>query len=57
MPWDLLLSIGVTKLNLSPESFWNLTFGEWWPIYNAAFGREKPMTASDVAALEKEWTG
>lgn len=56
MPWDLLLSIGVTKLGLTPDSFWKLTFGEWWPLYNAVFGKMgKPMTSMEVASLEEAW--
>jgi hypothetical protein len=55
LPWDLLLGIAVSKLNLSPTDFWKLTFGEYWAIYNAVFGREKPMSSFDVKKLEEQW--
>jgi hypothetical protein len=51
----LLLSIGVTKLNLTPNDFWKLTFAEWWAIYNAVFDRKKPMSLIDVNKLEEAW--
>lgn len=56
MPWDLLLALAVNRLNLRPGDFWNLTFGEWWPIYNAVFGKtQKPMTKADLEKLEEAW--
>lgn len=55
MPWDLLLAISVTKLNISPLEFWKLTFGEWYPIYNMVFGKSKPMTSDEVRGLEEAW--
>ena len=55
MPWDLLLSLSVTKMSLSPMDFWAMTFGEWYPIYNAVFGKEKPMSVNEAILLEEAW--
>lgn len=55
MPWDLLLTISVTKMNLRPLEFWQMTFGEWYPIYNAVFGKEKPMSVNEAILLEEKW--
>lgn len=40
---------------MRPIDFWGLTFAEFWPLYNAVTGATKPMTKTDVAALEAEW--
>jgi hypothetical protein len=55
MPWHLLLGMAVTKLNLSPSDFWQLTFAEWYAIYNYAVGKDKPMSVTDAVLLEEMW--
>jgi hypothetical protein len=55
MPWDLLLGMAVTKLNMRPEDFWKLTFAEWFAIYNYAAGKDKPMSVNDAIVLEEAW--
>lgn len=51
-----MLALAVVRFNLRPKDFWQLTFGEWYPIYNAVIGKtEKPMTLDDVKDLEELW--
>lgn len=51
-----MLALAVLKFNLRPKDFWELTFGEWYPIYNAVIGKtDKPMTKDDVKDLEEHW--
>lgn len=51
-----MLALAVLRFNISPRDFWQLTFGEWFPIYNAAIGRnERPMTGDELRALEEQW--
>lgn len=55
MPWDLLLALGVNRLGLRVSEFWSITFAEWYALYNAILGKEKPMSSMDVHALEEAW--
>jgi len=55
MPWHLLLGMAVTKLNLRPQDFWQLTFAEWFAIYNFAVGKDRPMTIDEAKNLEEGW--
>jgi hypothetical protein len=56
MPWDKLMVLSKRRLQLSPAEFWKLTFGEFWPMYNAELGKvEKPMTYKDLSNLEEAW--
>jgi hypothetical protein len=37
-----------TRLNMEPPIFWQLTFAEWLPMYEAIMGKvERPMTKDD----------
>jgi len=50
------LTFAVAKLGLRPQDFWQLTFAEFWPMYNAVVGKiEMPMTANEVRDLENRW--
>ena len=51
-----MLALAVLRFNLRPNDFWDLTFGEWFPIYNAVIGKtDKPMTVENVKDLEEQW--
>ena len=57
LPWDMYLIFCKRRLNLGIDEFWNLTFAEFWPLYNNIMGIvEKPMTVNDVNELKKKWT-
>ena len=44
------------RLGLQISEFWQLTFAEYWPLYNNVMGKtEKPMTEADVKALNEKW--
>jgi len=48
----------VAKLSMRPNDFWGLTFGEFWPLYNAIVGSTiKPLSESELEDLEDAWTG
>ena len=41
---------------MSPQEAWGVTFGEFWPLYNAIVGRQtKPMSASEFKDLHEAW--
>lgn len=51
-----MLALAVLRFNFKPSDFWELTFGEWFPIYNAAIGKhERPMSSDEVKDLEELW--
>lgn len=50
-----MLALAVLRFNMSPRDFWQLTFSEWFPIYNAAIGRERPMSKAELLNLEEQW--
>jgi hypothetical protein len=43
---------------MKPVDFWQLTFAEFFPLYETVVGDQyEPMTKEDLADLEAEWTG
>jgi hypothetical protein len=57
LPFDKLLVVAVNNLGLSIDQFWKITFGEFWPIYNAKTGKTiKPLSHMDLERLEERWT-
>ncbi len=58
LEWENLLVFAKQRLNLKPSDFWQLTFAEFWPMYNHVMGKvSKPMTKRDVESLEEQWLG
>lgn len=48
----------VARLGMRPNDFWQMTYGEFWPLYNAVTGNTiKPMTEDELENLEAAWTG
>lgn len=42
------------RLGISPLEFWKLTFGEFWPLYNATFAKStRPLTKLDVRKMNE----
>lgn len=49
-----------TKLGIEPEKFWRLTFGEFWPLYEALVVKPsepqvKPMSKKELVDLNKRF--
>jgi len=43
-------------LDIPPTEFWQLTWAEFWPLYNAKMGNTvKAMSKDDLKGLEEEW--
>ena len=43
-------------MSIEPDKFWQLTFAEWWPIYNAMTGKTiKPLSRTETEDLEDRW--
>lgn len=43
---------------MRPVDFWALTFGEFWPMYNAIMGKViKPLAHDELESLESSWAG
>ena len=58
MDYGSLLAFSVAKLGLRPTDFWQLTFGEFWPMYNAIVGKTiQPLSEMELENLEDSWTG
>lgn len=54
LPWGSLMVVSKEKLGIGPAEFWKLTFGEFWPLYNAKNAKSaKPMTSQDVKGLKE----
>lgn len=52
-PWDGLMVVSKNLLGIGPLEFWKLTFGEFWPLYNAAAPKvKKPLGQMDLKKLE-----
>lgn len=52
-----LLSFAKLKLGISPAEFWQMTFGEFWPLYNQVMGNViLPLSHMELEALEDRWT-
>jgi hypothetical protein len=50
------MKLGLGILKIAPSEFWNLTFSEFWPIYNAHFPeQDQPMTLNDYRHMKKTW--
>lgn len=44
-------------MNLKPSDFWQLTFGEFWPIFNAITGQViRPLSLMEMESLDERWT-
>lgn len=53
-----LLTFCVGRLGMRPLDFWQMTFAEFWPLYNAATGNTiKPLTEMELDSLEDAWLG
>ncbi len=43
---------------MRPIDFWQMTFAEFWPLYNAITGNTiKPLDGAELEDLEASWTG
>lgn len=43
---------------MRPVDFWQLTYAEFWPMYNAVMGNVvPPLDESDLEDLEAAWLG
>jgi hypothetical protein len=52
-PWGGLMVVSKNLLGVGPLDFWKLTFGEFWPLYNAATAKtQKPLSKTDLKKLE-----
>lgn len=54
----MLYQIAVVKLQIRPDEFWGMTFGEFGALHEAYFGEVKTgdkMTRDELAALEGAW--
>ncbi len=56
--WPSLLTFCVVKLQMRPADFWQLTFAEFWPLYNQATGNTiRSLSVDELEDLESAWTG
>lgn len=57
--WSGLLKVARYQLGISPKEFWQLTFMEYWSLYEVVEPKEdkKKMTSSDVDELQKRFLG
>lgn len=56
MHFDQMLVFAQIKMAMRPKDFWQLTFGEWWPLFNAYVGNTiKPLDHSEMESLEERW--
>lgn len=43
---------------MRPTDFWDLTFAEFWPLFNRATGKIiKPLSMDDLEDMEAAWAG
>lgn len=56
IPLQTYFTFAVSRLGIRPSEFWQMTFGEFWPLYNAVTGNiVKPLSALDLEGLEERW--
>lgn len=58
MDYASLLTFCVARLQIRPADFWQMTFAEFWPLWNAVNGTTEPlMTVDDLENMEAAWMG
>lgn len=56
--WPNLLKFCMIKLNMRPVDFWQLTYAEFFPLFeHFNIEVEQPMSKEDYAELEAQWIG
>ncbi|MCJ8240274.1 rcc01693 family protein [Peteryoungia algae] len=53
-PWDAAMTLGLSRLRLSPEAFWRLSLPELSAMAGA-FGQPAGLSRGDVAALMRRF--
>lgn len=59
VPWANFLVAAKIHMNISPQEFWQLTFGEFWPMWEAIFvdpveaKRKKHVSRNDLKDMER----
>lgn len=50
------MGLAHTRLNIKPKEFWEMTFPEFWAVFDQVIGPvEKPMSKDDVEDLERRF--
>jgi hypothetical protein len=49
--------MAVTKFNLTPTEFWNMTFADFWAIFDFIFEpvEKEKFDVAEYERLEREW--
>jgi Phage tail assembly chaperone protein, TAC len=48
----------VGRIGMRPIDFWQLTFAEFWPLYNSIMGHiAPPFSVDDLEEMEAAWAG
>ena len=56
LPIQSFFTFAISRAGIRPADFWQMTFGEFWPLYNAVMGNTtKPLSALELEALEERW--
>ena len=56
IPWGMLLVVCTTRLGISPQYFWKLTFAEFWPLYDAVTPKqERPFAKKDLDKMNERF--